>query len=396
MGKESPINKSANYTKLKIGLIVFILLLIVFLVQMYQRAYRDNGIDFTSYLLSSKALLKGTNPYETGSPFQYIYPLFLTFILIPLTELPYWFSLILWYITGVLSFYYSVFFTLKIYKKGDLDLTLFLGLPFFLLVIILSNVIQNNLLNGQVNFIVFILSILFFYFYLEKKTLLASFCLAVAISIKIVPALFLILVFRKERLPVLWYTLLFVIILCVVLPGTIQGLKIFDYYKEYVNKFVIAGINETPSALNDHSFFFTLYGFVIYLFPVLIKIKLLKIIFSAIAIIAVITINYKSPIEKHGKNAPFIMSLLFLSILLIGPMSETHHLIYILPALCLVLYDFLINKVKMNKRTIIISIMFVVTFSIGNFFKTGVYYFISIVCLYILMTDRISWRIKIA
>ncbi len=89
------------------------------------------------------------------------------------------------------------------------------------------------------------------------------------------------------------------------------------------------------------------------------------------------------------------MSLLFLSILLISPMSETHHLIFVLPAVCLIFCDFIFSQRNKDRKTIILLLLFIITFWTGNFLKLGIYYFISLLSLYILIINNISWKVKI-
>jgi len=123
-----------------------LLILLIYFVQMFGKAYRDNGYDFTSYLLSSEALFAGTNPYQTGSPFPFIYPLFLCVVLMPLTLLPYWLSNAIWFLLNVAALYLSILVLDKFYLnslsyKGVVVLFL---LPFLLL----TNVIQNNCIGS--------------------------------------------------------------------------------------------------------------------------------------------------------------------------------------------------------------------------------------------------------
>ena len=61
---------------------------VVLLFQAFRMAYRDEGYDFTSYLLVARALRDGGNPYQVAMPFPYLYPLFLAFALMPLTFVP--------------------------------------------------------------------------------------------------------------------------------------------------------------------------------------------------------------------------------------------------------------------------------------------------------------------
>src|SRR5204862_207695 len=63
-------------------------LCVVLFAQTWVRAERPNGIDLTSYLLSARALLHGDSPYLLPTPFPYLYPATLAFLLIPLTFVP--------------------------------------------------------------------------------------------------------------------------------------------------------------------------------------------------------------------------------------------------------------------------------------------------------------------
>src|SRR5262245_48455862 len=78
-------------------------LLVVFLGQTYTRAHRSYGYDFASYLASASALVDGGDPYHTASRFPYIYPLFLAFVLVPLTKVPYDVAVALWFAAGAAS-----------------------------------------------------------------------------------------------------------------------------------------------------------------------------------------------------------------------------------------------------------------------------------------------------
>jgi hypothetical protein len=64
------------------------LLLVLLAFQSFHMAAQGISNDFSSYLLSARALVDGSDPYHTGSPFPYIFPLSLAFLLIPFTWLP--------------------------------------------------------------------------------------------------------------------------------------------------------------------------------------------------------------------------------------------------------------------------------------------------------------------
>jgi hypothetical protein len=79
------------------SVVVLGLLVLLFAVQTWRKAYRPDGNDLTSYLAASRALAEGSNPYEVDTPFPYIYPLFPALALIPLAKAPYGAAVLLWF-----------------------------------------------------------------------------------------------------------------------------------------------------------------------------------------------------------------------------------------------------------------------------------------------------------
>jgi len=181
-----------NTTIQRISISISILIVLILFTQMLVRALRGDYNDFTSYLLSADALLKGNNPYETSISFHYIYPLFPAFLLIPFLLTPIWFANIIWFLLNVIFLIYSYLLITKCCADKQLSYYYKLGLPFVLLLIILLNVVQNNFLNGQVNIIVLLLCLIFFHYWEKGESIIAALFLAVAISIKLVPLIFYI------------------------------------------------------------------------------------------------------------------------------------------------------------------------------------------------------------
>ncbi len=85
-----------------------------------------------------------------------------------------------------------------------------------------------------------------------------------------------------------------------------------------------------------------------------------------------------------SKNSIIVISLYFLGILLVSPMSETHHLIFILPALTIVTYNILYLK-SFNKLTGINIIIFFLFYIAGTFYQANPFYFLSIIWLSMLL-----------
>src|SRR2546425_135045 len=88
--------------------VLLLILAVVFLAQTHRKAARPGGYDFTSYLQSAQALAAGADPYHTGTPFPYIYPLFLAFLLVPLTYVPSAVAVTLWFALGAACLHISL------------------------------------------------------------------------------------------------------------------------------------------------------------------------------------------------------------------------------------------------------------------------------------------------
>lgn len=372
--------------------ILLSLVCIVFFIQMLGKANRENGYDFTSYLISSKALLTGNNPYLTNSPFPYIYPLFLASVLTPFTYLPYTINHVIWFILNVSSLCLSIYFLQKQFyncaePKGPFLFAL------FLIVILIINPIQNNLLNGQVNFIVVLFCVLFFY-YDDKNILLSSVSLAIAISIKIVPLIFLLYLISEKKYYSILITILFSFLFVFILPYLFAGIKIIEYYKYYSNNFIFSSFSKT--GYNTDSLYFSLYDFLIRIFPVLNSLGIyLKLFLAAIIISPVIylhSIFLKSGISQRKL---IIFSLLSLSVLLISPSSETHHLVFLIPSIFLIIiniYEKNINRI----RFVFYYVSFFILFWTGSIYKYSPFIFLSLITLFIITITISKNKIRLA
>src|SRR5262245_19054869 len=130
----------------------------VLLAQTYARAQRPNGIDLTSYLLSADVLFHGGSPYVLPTPFPYVYPATLAFLLIPLTLVPAVVAVLVWFTLNVAAVVWSVrAIVLRVRPDaGAAEVAPFLAVFFTLF----FTIAQSNLRNGQVNFIVLALCVL--------------------------------------------------------------------------------------------------------------------------------------------------------------------------------------------------------------------------------------------
>lgn len=313
---ETPLNKAARVAVL--GL--FIVIAAVFLVQTYGRAYREIGYDFTSYLLSARALSHGENPYATGSAFPYLYPLFLAFALIPLTVAPYWLAVFLWYAVSVTSLASAAIVVTSLIGEERLASKINQPLlPFCALTILLIPILQNNLLNGQANFLVLILCVLFLKFHLEKRTFPASLMLAMGIAVKIVPAILILFQIVEARFREAALSLALAIVLCLA-PGVLLGTEGASVISEYFNSMLLGHFTaEQPAATGG--MFFNLAGFLCYMFPGVAGAGWVKPVSISLVVLIVLLTHYRVRCDPRRETQAGMFSLYLIAILLVVPIS---------------------------------------------------------------------------
>lgn len=344
--------------------------------QTFGRALREGGYDFTSYLLSSEAFWSGNNPYLTGSPYPYIYPLFLTVVLIPFTFLPAVLADSLFLLLNIILLFYSFITVVKYYVKEKLLPVENLALPFLALTIFLLEVIQNNLLNGQINIIVLFLTILFLVFYLKEKPIESSIFLSMAIAIKLTPLIFLFFLIKRKEYKIVSLTILFSFLFIFGLPYLIQGSNTVEFYQYYFNKVKDLSFAEN---LKPKTKIFTLNDFISFLIPVLKETILFKILCAA-AVIVILFIMDKGKSFNGPRKEILIFSIYSAGILLITPMSETHHIIVILSALSIITYNIFFKFQVFTITGIILLSLFIISF-LSAALLNGTLYFISFVLL---------------
>lgn len=158
--------------------------------QTWHKAFRPGGNDLTSYLLSARALWDGQSPYGLDTPFPYIYPLFLAFAIVPLAILPYGAAVIGWFAASVAALGAILLGPTKLgTSEGGRRWTAGSAVAASAAVLVTFNVIQNNLLNGQVNFFVVLCCVLAVK---QTRATAAGAWLGAAIALKLMPALLLV------------------------------------------------------------------------------------------------------------------------------------------------------------------------------------------------------------
>jgi hypothetical protein len=291
----------------------------------------------------------------------------------------------MWFIINAASLIYSTNYLFRTYEKYNSSL--FYGIPLLLLILLILNILQNNFLNGQVNILVLFFSVLYFYFFSKGKLINASLFLSAAIAIKLVPLIFLLLAFRKEKLPVLFYTSIITLVFIFLLPLIFAGNNLFEYYQYYLSNFLLKSVS---SSTGDHKMFYTLSGFLNYIFPSLTGITWLKYISALIIVLLVLHIDYRWVKNNFNVLGIHIFSLYAICILLISPMSETHHLVFILPGLSLILYEIIIRKRFKELYLLITFILFVILLWIGEVTRSVPFHFTALIVLFMIISLEIK------
>lgn len=362
---------------------LLITIVVITLLQMYRGAYRVNGYDFTCYVNAAKALWNGENPYILQSEFPFIYPLFFALIMYPLAVLPYWMANLIWFLLNLIALIAIVKMTLtwiqKFLPENSSDYIVLI----FVVVISSFSVIQNHLLNGQVNILLLFLCLLFFKLQQDNKSMASALVLSLAILIKLVPALFLLWLLLRKRYQTLMMTFIF-LTLGLLLPYILVGDQLLSFYSVYVKDFILPGLSGTREA-HQAGLFFTIKGCVSYLMPIYGK----HIIVTVLSVLLPLMFIIKAEIDNKKSRMPLaqfhIFGLYLLGLLLLSPMSETHHLIFLFPIFLLIVFELIFIPALRDYRSIAGIILFFIFFAmIGKIWKTGPGYFCCIITLFIL------------
>jgi alpha-1,2-mannosyltransferase len=365
--------------------------LLVLLLQTLRQAYRPQGYDFTSYLLSAKALWEGGNPYKTGTTFEYIYPLFLAFVLIPLSMVPYWLANLLWFALSVSSllFVCQALPKLAEFEMGATSDGRWLW-PAAIVLAVLFSPIQNNLLNGQVNLIVLFCCTMFLRSCARERSAVAAAWLGAAIAIKIVPGILVVFLLVRGRFRIVAWTACFAAFFC-LLPAVVAGKNIVGFYEHYWNWFF------WPSALGrvpPNGMFFSLRGTLQYLLPGVGATAWLRTIAQVVSLSALVAIDLAGRKSPPPQRDVWAFSTYLLGCLLLSPTAEIHHLVFAVPAVCLIAAKMLFGRRWPTKTVVALAACFVLCFDVmARLYVTTPLFFVSLVVLLVLVFLAIadSW-----
>ncbi len=353
--------KSTSADKKRIVGIAFIAIVsVILLIQSYGKAYRDSGYDFTSYIYASKLLSEDQNPYDPTSSvasqidypkpsFPYIYPLTLAFLMTPLSYIPYSVAISIWFFAGLFSLLFTIYLLTKreTNETGGYRKRTDISIVSSLAILLLFNIVQNNFLNGQLNFIILLLSVLSYDYCSRGKKFTAAFVLALAVSLKLTPVIFLLYFLLKKEYKLFLYSTAMIPLL-LLLPYLLIGNNITAFYSYYANNFLF----EPGQNLNFLlSIFNNVYG------RIAVIIALLLILIS-------ITLLYGKYRSRIIQNNVFSVYCLFL--LLLTPKLQTHTLIFIMPAVVIFLMQVSDSFKELKKLPIFLAAFSLIVFYISR------------------------------
>ena len=294
----------------------------VWSVQAVRKAERSTGNDLVGYLAASEALYSGADPYRVPDRFPYIYPLFFAAAIYPLSALSVPAASVIWSLIQLACLAY-------ILRSGRLARGLPLGefaILAALLVAVFGDVLQNEFANGQVNLVVLALALAGVR--LETRSpYLGPLLLGAAIAVKLTPAFLLVYWCVKGR----WRSVLAAsawALALTLLPWMAVGHRLWSLYASYVEDFLLARIG---APVRD-GIFFTPAGCWAWLTGT--SAGGVAGVISAAVVSGLVFWQIRLPTSRDTQTndsadeaGPY-----FAATLLLSPMSEIHHLTYLLPA----------------------------------------------------------------
>ena len=368
-------------------LYITVSVLVFFAVQTFGKACRAVGYDFRCYLYAAKALLNGKTPYTGIEPFEYIYPLFLAFVIIPVLYIPYPLAVLLWFGCNTAAGFYTITILLKempVAKDKFLYFSCILAVFWLLL-----PPIQNDLHNGQVNLIILLLCTLFFRMMQQKNIHSASLCLAAGIALKIYPAIFFQFLLLRKEWKGFFLTIFYAACFC-ILPVLFLGNSILSIYQDYFQKFVFNQFTDYAQIL-PYRIELSFYGILTHSFPGWQEMTYIKIICAALGVLLTGLVDYCG--GKRQDN--WVLPLYLAGILFIQPLSETHHLVLLIPAMTLLTAGLLENNNRDSGIYTGFLIAFILLSNLEKLDKTGPFYFLAAMCLFVLSAWRLMKERKI-
>ena len=290
---------------------------IVLAAQTLNRAWRADGIDFTSYLMSARALWEGRSPYGLVTPWPYVYPMLLAFLLIPLVALPYTAAVLTWFAVSVAALAGIVWNTT--------DRTV---VPVTAALVPTFAIVQSTLLNGQVNLLVVLCSVLAICAARERRDVAAGAWLGAGIALKMMPAVLGMYFLVRGR----WAAILATGVAALVFsfgPAVMLGANGWTASIEYVSGYVLPMLRGSPLHRQD-PLVFSLSGIMHAWLgtsaPGWINLACALAVVGAAAALDVW--RWRPRGQDLAAGAGYMIA-----VVLVSSKSELHHLVFVIPAI---------------------------------------------------------------
>jgi len=338
----------------------------VLLRQTIVRAARPDGIDLTSYLLSARALAHGASPYLLATPFPYLYPPTLAFLLIPLTLVPASAALVIWFGLNAGAAVWLVR-RVAVAVRPELEQTpATLALFEAAFFTFFFPIVQSNLRNGQVNFLVLALCV--------AAALPSQLCCtragapparpgpharpallwSLATAIKVVPLVLLPwFALRRSRQ---W--MLAAAIACpalLALPAVMTGGRIIDLYRQFAEVLRAASFGPQSATL-DFSLAGTIAAITGAPATPALRVSSAAVVFGWIL---------QADARRFRGECARPLVLYLLGIPLASPKSEVHHLAFMLPAAALTVLECCSRPRARSRATLITGLAAAVLYLIA-------------------------------
>ena len=294
------------------------------------KAHRVHGNDLTMYLDAAQALIAGQNPYAIGGTLPYMYPLFLAAALGPLTVVPRDVAIVVWFLVSVASLVVAARVAVGLaQERGIVRPGVSLTVPLVALWFLLFDPIQNNLLNGQVNFQILLLCMLCLRAFLGRRAVGSAVSLAAAIAVKLTPALLLGFLGIRRR----WAA----IVLClglsavfVLAPVAFPGAQGGQAYRTYLHSILLPRLHSEYPA--HRGVRFSVNGVLGGLVPGWDQALWRRAVGVSLPLLGLAVVEILSRRRRPAGQEIWIFCLYLLAQPVVTPLSEVHHLVYAFPA----------------------------------------------------------------
>lgn len=379
--------------------VLFLILFLIFFLQAYGLNFSKIPGDLENYMWAGRMIHMGFHPYQTDSnlPFSsYPYPLFWGFVVYPLNFFPPAIISCTWFSINLFGLFLSILFITKISNVTlHTDWGKHLLIPLFFVFLILFSPLQNNFRNAQVNCVILFSCIFSLYLYTMNYKVWCSFFLSIGIAIKLLPLIFLFYFLLRKQYKVILWTFFFTGFF-LFLPIIDMKREIFHAYSLYLFDFLLddSMVRYTVGHFRIMTNFYDLLSFlgIGSDYP---KLRSLTALGSVLLIISIDSI-IKKRTSDDSNYATWIFSLYFIGMLFVSPITEKHHLVFLVPPVYLQVTHICFTMENQKRLNIILLTFFILFLGIARFFISVPFYSIAVLLIFVNQISIIltEWKNK--